>query len=186
MTHKGIPLSNYECSTSLLCRGSTPIQALSYASYPVSYYFAAFLFASLQELFCNRPCNMPDVKKMVRIHTWFTDPLCYASVAVWNKHSNCKPKTLQKGKTSDTLLIQFAGCLQSHWPGERQSKKQIVMRMQLETKPARVKHLYKLSFTLREKDLECESKVGKASAPVDKVNVQKILPICWCLPITAD
>lgn len=50
--------------------------------------------------------------------------------------------------------------------------------MQCETKPARVKHLYKLSFTLREKDLECESKVGKASAPVDKVNVQKILPIC--------
>ena len=60
------------------------------------------------------------------------------------------------------------------------------MRMQCETKPARVNRLYKLSFTLREKDLECESKVGKASAPVDKVNVQKILPICWYLPITAD
>ena len=68
MTHKGIPLNNYECSKSLLYRGCTPIQVLSYASYPVSYYFAAFFFACLQELFCNRPCNMPDFNHSLQKH----------------------------------------------------------------------------------------------------------------------
>lgn len=100
MSHEGIPLCKDHFLKTSLGWGCTPVKMTPNSLHPIFNNHTSFFFTSTQQLFCHRPCHMPDVEEVFCIDTIFTNPFSNSSMPIWYKDCNGQTKSLQIIKTS--------------------------------------------------------------------------------------